>query len=103
MFTQGLNLHKYVKNHYHRQMENVVDTSLVRALREQSPEVQRTWEVAIREMIELGILCTQESPAMRPTMLDCADDLDHLKKYLNGDITATFSSSLGISSSTLSD
>lgn len=103
MFAEGLNLHKYVKNHYLRQTEDVVDASLVRGLKDQSPEVRKMWEVAIGELIELGILCTQESPAMRPTMLDCADDLDRLKKYLDGDTTATFSSSLGISSSTLSD
>lgn len=103
MFVGGLSLHKYVKNHYHMQMENAVDHSLLRALRDQSPEVRRMWEVAIGELLELGILCTQESPSMRPTMLDCADDLDRLKRYLSGDTTATFSSSLGISSSTFSD
>ncbi|KAI3455218.1 hypothetical protein Pfo_011881 [Paulownia fortunei] len=103
MFVGGLSLPKYVKNHYHMQMENAVDHSLFRALRDQTPEVRRMWEVAIGELIELGIVCTQESPSMRPTMLDCADDLDRLKRYLTGDATATFSSSLGISSSTFSD
>ncbi|KAI3463479.1 hypothetical protein Pfo_020142 [Paulownia fortunei] len=102
MFVEGLSLHKYVKSHFNRQTENVVDPSLMRALRDQSPEVRRMWEVAIGELIELGILCTQESPSMRPTMLDCADDLDLLKSYLIGDTTTTFASSLGISSSTYS-
>ena len=60
-------------------------------------------EVAIGELMDLGILCTQESPSTRPTMLDAADDLDRLKRYLSGDTTATFASSLGISSSTLGD
>ncbi|KAF7124423.1 hypothetical protein RHSIM_Rhsim12G0184800 [Rhododendron simsii] len=36
-----------------------------------------------------------------PTMLDAADDLDRLKRYLVGDTTATFASTLGISSSTV--
>jgi hypothetical protein len=75
----------------------------MRASRDQSPEVKRMWEVAIGELAELGILCTQESPTTRPTMLDAADDLDRLKRYLSGDTTATFASSLGMSSSTLSD
>ncbi|KAJ6346876.1 hypothetical protein OIU76_003541 [Salix suchowensis] len=79
------------------------DSSLMRASRDQSPEVKRMWEVAITELAELGILCTQESPATRPTMLDAADDLDRLKRYLGGDTTVTFASSLGISSSTFSD
>ncbi|KAK6263813.1 hypothetical protein SCA6_019247 [Theobroma cacao] len=103
MFVGGLNLHRWVKSHYPGRVEKVVDLSLIRASRDQSPEVTRMWEVAIGELIELGILCTQETPFTRPTMLDVADDLDRLKRYLNGDTTVTFASSLGISSSTLSD
>ncbi|KAJ0785323.1 putative protein kinase RLK-Pelle-LRR-XII-1 family [Helianthus annuus] len=103
MFTQGLNLHKWVKSHYHRHMEHVVDSTLVRTTRDQSPDVKKMWDVAIGELLEMGILCTQDSPSNRPTMLDAADDLDRLKRYLSGDTTATFASSLGISSSTISD
>lgn len=101
MFVGGLSLDKWVKSHYHGRIEKIVDSSLVRAMRDQSPEVKKMWEVAILELCELGILCTQESPSTRPTMLDAADDLDRLKRYLGGDTTATFASSLGISSSTL--
>ncbi|XP_031386037.1 putative leucine-rich repeat receptor-like serine/threonine-protein kinase At2g24130 isoform X2 [Punica granatum] len=103
MFVGGLSLHKWVKSHYHGRVERVIDSSILRALRDQSPEVKKMWEVAIGELIELGILCTQDSPSARPTMLDAADDLDRLKRYLRGDTTATFTSSLGISSSTLGD
>lgn len=103
MFGGGLNLHKWVKSHYHGRVEKVVDSSLLRAAKDQSSEVKKMWEVAIGELIELGLLCTQESPSTRPTMLDAADDLDRLKRYLFGDTTATFASSLGVSSSTLDD
>ncbi|KAB1218819.1 hypothetical protein CJ030_MR3G007318 [Morella rubra] len=103
MFTGGLSLQKWVKNHFHGRMERVIDLSLVAASRDHSQEVKKMWEVAIGELLELGILCTQESPSMRPTMLDAADDLDRLKRYLSGDTTAAFTSSLGISSSTLGD
>ncbi|GMY12391.1 putative leucine-rich repeat receptor-like serine/threonine-protein kinase At2g24130 [Fagus crenata] len=98
-------LHNWVKkSHYHGRVERVIDPSLVRACRDQSPEVKKMWEVAIGELIELGILCTQESSSTRPTMLDAADDLDRLKRYLSGDsTTATFASSLGISSSSLGE
>ncbi|PON89582.1 Serine/threonine protein kinase [Trema orientale] len=103
MFVGELSLHRWVKSHYHGRVEKVVDSSLVRASKDQLPEVKKMWEVAIGELIELGILCTQESPSTRPTMLDAADDLDRLKRYLTGDTTATFASSLGISSSTIGD
>lgn len=104
MFVGGLSLHRWVKSHYHGRMERVVDSSLLRASTDQPPEVKKMWLVAIGELIELGILCTQESAVTRPTMLDAADDLDRLKRYLTGDsTTATFASSLGISSTTLDD
>ncbi|PWA44552.1 Concanavalin A-like lectin/glucanase, subgroup [Artemisia annua] len=57
---------------------------------------------ATRVLLEMGILCTQELSSSRPTMLDVAGDLDRLKRYLTGDTTTTFASSLGISSSTIS-
>lgn len=103
IFAGGLSLHKWVKSHYHGRIERVVDSLLVKATRDQSPEVKKMWEVAIGELAELGILCTQDSPSTRPTMLDAADDLDRLKRYLMGDTTATFASSLGISSSNVGD
>ncbi|KAJ7952001.1 Leucine-rich receptor-like protein kinase family protein [Quillaja saponaria] len=103
MFVGGLSLQIWVKSHYHGRVERVIDPSLGEASRDQSPEVKRMWETAIAELVELGILCTQESPSTRPTMLDAADDLDRLKRYLTGDTTATFASSLGISSSTIGD
>lgn len=101
MFVGGLSLHKWVKSHYHGRVEKVIDSSLIRAARDQSPEVKKMWEVAISELIELGILCTQQTPSTRPTMIDAADDLDRLKRYLTGDTSATFASSLGTSSSTV--
>nr|KYP50432.1 putative LRR receptor-like serine/threonine-protein kinase At3g47570 family [Cajanus cajan] len=101
MFVGGLSLHRWVKRHFHGRIEKVVDPALVTASRDQTQEVRKMWEVAMAELIELGLLCTQESPSTRPTMLDAADDLDRLKKYLGGDTTGTFASSLGISSSTI--
>ncbi|KAK2986515.1 hypothetical protein RJ640_021390 [Escallonia rubra] len=94
MFAGEVSLNKWVKSYYHGQMEKIVDSSLVRAMKDQAPEVKKMSEVAIGELIKLGILCTQESPSTRPAMLNAADDLDRLKRYLSGDPTATFASSL---------
>lgn len=103
IFAGDLTLHKWVKCHYRGKVEKMIDPALLTALRDQSQEMKGMWEVAIGELVELGILCTQESPSTRPTMLDAADDLDRLKRYLSGDTTRTFASSLGFSSSTLGD
>ena len=101
MFEGGLSLHKWVKSHYHGRADAVVDQALARMVMDQTPEVRRMSDAAIGELLELGILCTQESASTRPSMLDAADDLDRLKRYLGGDTTATFASSLGFSSTTL--
>uniref|UniRef100_A0A0D9XDV1 non-specific serine/threonine protein kinase n=1 Tax=Leersia perrieri TaxID=77586 RepID=A0A0D9XDV1_9ORYZ len=103
MFDAGLSLHKWVKSHYHGRADAVVDPALARMVRDQTPEVRRMSDVAIGEMLELGILCTQESATARPTMMDAADDLDRLKRYIGGETTATFASSLGFSSTTFED
>ncbi|XP_020080571.1 putative leucine-rich repeat receptor-like serine/threonine-protein kinase At2g24130 [Ananas comosus] len=104
MFEGGLSLHSWVSSHHHRgRAEAVVDPALVAMVQGETSEVRRMWEVAIGELLELGLLCTQESPSTRPTMMNAADDLDRLKRYLSGDTTATFASSLGLSSSRFDD
>ncbi|KAG9455914.1 hypothetical protein H6P81_000422 [Aristolochia fimbriata] len=100
-FSGGLSLVKWVKTHYHGRFEKVIDSSLLRVSWDQNTEVRSMWEVALVELIELGLLCTQDAPSSRPTMVDAADDLGRLKQYLSGDTTATFASSLGMSSSTV--
>ncbi|PIA45941.1 hypothetical protein AQUCO_01600293v1 [Aquilegia coerulea] len=99
LFKEGLSLPKWVKSHYHGRMEEIIDPYIIKSLRDQIPEVRNTWEISIVELVELGLLCTQEAPSTRPTMIDAADDLDRLKRYLSGDNTMTFASSLGLSSS----
>ncbi|KAJ0007759.1 hypothetical protein Pint_30364 [Pistacia integerrima] len=76
---------------------------LVRASTDQSPQDRRWWHFAIGEFMELGILCTQDSPSARPTMLNVANKLGRLKRYLSGGDTFSSSSSSGISPSTPED
>lgn len=103
MFEGGMSLHRWVRSSYPGRVERVVDASIKSAARDQTDEVKKMWEVALDELLELGLLCTQESPSLRPTMLDAADDLDRLKRYLAGDTTVTFVSSFGLSSSTFGE
>ncbi|XP_037434570.1 putative leucine-rich repeat receptor-like serine/threonine-protein kinase At2g24130 [Triticum dicoccoides] len=90
MFEGGLSLHKWVKSHYHGRADAVVDQALARMVLDQTPEVRRMSDAAIGELLELGILCTQETASTRPSMLDAANELDRLKRHLGGDTTATF-------------
>lgn len=103
IFTEGLILPKWVRNHFANQPEKIINSTVMQELQNQSQDIRNMSEVAIMEMIELGLLCAQENPSMRPTMIDVADDLERLKRYLGGDSTATFTSSHGISSSTVAE
>lgn len=84
MFEPGLSLSKWVKIHYHSHADTVVDPELERMVWDQMPEERRVSNVAIAELLELGIVCTQEQPSARPTMMDAANDLNRLKQYLGG-------------------
>ncbi|XP_020591158.1 putative leucine-rich repeat receptor-like serine/threonine-protein kinase At2g24130 isoform X2 [Phalaenopsis equestris] len=88
IFTEGLILPKWVRNHFPTQQEKIISSTIMQELQNQSQEKRNMWEVAIKELIEQGILCTQETPSMRPTMIDVADDLERLKGYL-GDVSSS--------------
>ena len=61
MFKGGLSLPNWVKSHYIGRMETVIDASLVTAVKNQTYEVKRMWEVAMGELVDVGLLCTQDS------------------------------------------
>ncbi|CAL5064651.1 unnamed protein product [Urochloa decumbens] len=93
MFEAGLSLHDWVRGHGHDgRTDAVLDSALARMVRDQTPEVKRKMDMAIRELLELGILCSQENPSARPTMTDAATSLNQLKRYA----AANFPSSLGM-------
>ncbi|XP_073001436.1 uncharacterized protein [Typha latifolia] len=98
MFKDSQSLAKWVKNKYHSQLEKIIDPDLMTDLLEKKPEIKAMWKVVILDLLELGILCTQEAPSNRPYMIDAADDLNKMKEYLTGDgnTTAAFTSSHGI-------
>ncbi|CAN6450410.1 unnamed protein product [Victoria cruziana] len=116
MFSGGLSLQEWVKRHHcHGLTEDVLDPALVSTVGleglhehhhphgdphyQEAHDSRRTWECGV---VELGLLCTQHSPAARPTMMDAADDLERLKRYVAGDTSNTFASSHCISSASSS-
>ncbi|XP_074565931.1 LOW QUALITY PROTEIN: uncharacterized protein LOC141822380 [Curcuma longa] len=101
MFGEGVSLQRWVRKGYRGKMETAVDALLIREVSNQSLEVRKMWETALVELLDLGLVCAHENPENRPTMLSAADDLDRLKKYLAGDATATFTSSIGLSSASV--
>lgn len=84
LFHQGSSLHEWVKSHYPHRLDPIVEEALSRCAPVNSPKsYNKIWRSIILELIELGILCTQNTPSMRPTMLDVAQEMSRLKQYLS--------------------
>lgn len=83
MFVDGLNLHNWVKNSRQENVEEVVDSPMVRASQDLPRKRKKIWEVSIKSLIELGLRCAQDSPSSRPNMLEAAVVLNRLKRDLS--------------------
>ncbi|GAB2291538.1 hypothetical protein Dimus_025792 [Dionaea muscipula] len=84
LFHEGSNLHEWVKSSYPYKLEQIVDQALVRfsGYCNTSAADQKSRDVVV-ELIELGLMCTQNSPSARPSMLDVAHEMGRLKKYIS--------------------
>ncbi|CAI9761018.1 unnamed protein product [Fraxinus pennsylvanica] len=84
LIKEGSSLHEWVKSHYPNRLESIVEGAIERCAT--CATIQRDnskiWRDVILELIELGLICTQYNPVTRPTMLDVANEIGHLKQYL---------------------
>ncbi|GJN29440.1 hypothetical protein PR202_gb17666 [Eleusine coracana subsp. coracana] len=78
IFQEGLTLHDWVRRHYPHDVAAVVAHAPWRG--RELP--QAAADVAVVELIELGLVCTQYSPALRPTMADICHEITLLKEDL---------------------
>ncbi|KAL5199304.1 hypothetical protein ABZP36_020507 [Zizania latifolia] len=77
IFHEGLTLHDWVRRHYPHDAAVVLAHSPWR-----TAAVAAADEVAVVELIELGLVCTQHSPALRPDMVDVCHEITLLKEDL---------------------
>jgi serine/threonine protein kinase len=78
IFHEGLTLHDWVKSHYPHDIDAIVSGAHL-----QDPICYNKLKRDILvELVELGLVCTQISPAMRPTMVDAAHEITILKEDL---------------------
>ncbi|GJN00720.1 hypothetical protein PR202_ga17919 [Eleusine coracana subsp. coracana] len=78
IFQEGLTLHDWVRRHYPHDVAAVVAHAPWRGRELPQPAA----DVAVVELIELGLVCTQHSPALRPTMVDVCHEITLLKEDL---------------------
>ena len=81
MFVEGLNLQKWVDSSFPNRVTEVVDRSLLRTstITEDDKEVH-----CISHLINVGLLCTKDSPQERPTMIDIVRQLQNIKDTFLG-------------------
>ncbi|KAG8372538.1 hypothetical protein BUALT_Bualt12G0076500 [Buddleja alternifolia] len=85
LFQEGSNMHEWVKCRYPNKLEPIVEEAIARcAPRATVPCNRKIWSDVILELIELGLICTQYNPSIRPSMLDVAHEVSLLKQYLCG-------------------
>ncbi|CAL9211819.1 putative leucine-rich repeat receptor-like serine/threonine-protein kinase At2g24130 [Musa acuminata AAA Group] len=82
IFHEGLTLHDWVKGHYPRNIEVITSRAPLGQYRSTSADHKKLPRDVMAELIELGIVCTQLSPSMRPTMIDVAHEICLLKQDL---------------------
>lgn len=85
LIHEGSSLHEWVKRQYPLKLEAIVKQALERYFPLCLPPVQhiKIWQDVIMELIELGLICTQNNPSLRPSMLDVAQELGRLKDFLS--------------------
>ncbi|PIA45943.1 hypothetical protein AQUCO_01600294v1 [Aquilegia coerulea] len=87
LFQEGSNLAEWVKSLYPNKLEPIAQQALLRFPPPGTPVYTKIFQDVIYEMIELGLMCTQRSPSMRPSMLDVAHEMGWLKQYLSNPST----------------
>ncbi|XP_073289608.1 putative leucine-rich repeat receptor-like serine/threonine-protein kinase At2g24130 [Primulina huaijiensis] len=84
LFQQGSSLPECIKSCYPDKLEPIIQEAIkLRSTKLGTcPFDRRIWCEVILELIELGLICTQNNPRTRPTMLDVAHEMSRLKQYL---------------------
>ncbi|KAJ6698669.1 LEUCINE-RICH RECEPTOR-LIKE PROTEIN KINASE FAMILY PROTEIN [Salix purpurea] len=73
-----------VKSHYPHKLKPIVDQTVLRFAPSSMPvHYSKIWSDVILELVELGLICTQNNPSTRPSMLDVANEMGSLKQYLS--------------------
>jgi serine/threonine protein kinase len=84
LFHEGSSLHGWIKSHYPHNVKPIVDQAVLRFAPSGMPVYyNKIWSDVILELIELGLICTQNNPSTRPSMLEVANEMGSLKQYLS--------------------
>ncbi|XP_068343644.1 putative leucine-rich repeat receptor-like serine/threonine-protein kinase At2g24130 [Pyrus communis] len=81
---EGSTLHEWVKRQYPHRLDPIVQQALDRCAADSMPkQYNKVWRDVVFELIELGLMCTQYTPSLRPNMQDVAHEIGRLKDYIS--------------------
>ncbi|CAN6450118.1 unnamed protein product [Victoria cruziana] len=91
MFREGLTLQDWVREHCSEEMEPFAEDFFAVAppTKDRGDCTAEAWWHTTMELVELGLMCTQTSPSMRPTMIHVADELGRLKEFIQHKIISS--------------
>ncbi|XP_068652681.1 putative leucine-rich repeat receptor-like serine/threonine-protein kinase At2g24130 [Aristolochia californica] len=90
IYQAGSSMREWVKSLYPYLLDPVIDQALERFPPPVAPSVSdKVWRQVVMELIELGLMCTQSSPSLRPPAIDVALEMGQLKDYLSRDVHLT--------------
>eukprot|EP00253_Pinus_taeda_P033637 PITA_33637 len=93
MFAEGMNLQKWVGSLFPSRVQEVVDMSLLRRTNRCTEEDKDL--NCLSSLINVGLLCTNESPQGRPTMMDILGTLQNIRDtFLSSTSIPKFQSNL---------
>jgi len=78
MFTEGMNLQKWVGSAFPNQVGKVVDTGLLRRTSTSNEEDKDL--NCLKQLINVALLFTNDSPRGQPTMMDIVGTLQNIRK-----------------------
>ena len=88
MFSGDLNLHKWVDQAFPNRVKEVIDHSLFSEVDEDDFEGNNVCR-CIFSLLQVGLLCSNDSPNDRPTMRDVVMVLERLKEGLETNTVAS--------------
>eukprot|EP00253_Pinus_taeda_P012773 PITA_12773 len=88
MFSGDLNLHKWVNLAFPSSVKEVIDNNLLREVEGDEFEESNVFN-CISSLIQVGLVCSKDSPNERPTMRDVVMVLENLRNDLGANAIAS--------------
>ncbi|KAK9947312.1 hypothetical protein M0R45_002943 [Rubus argutus] len=88
-FHKGSSLPEWIKTQYPRRLDPIVQQAVERCAPASMPkQYNKIWQDVVLELIEIGLMCTQHNPSLRPSMQDVAHEMSQVKEYISNPSSA---------------